>query len=64
MLVIHPPVEAFVINMPNIVKVVLLVFFSVVLVIDFIATVLAVLKIKKRIILISEASEELRIIFV
>lgn len=61
MLVIHPPVEAFVINMPNIVKVVLLAFFSVVLVIDFIATVLAVLKIKKRILLISEASEELRV---
>lgn len=60
MLVIHPTVNSFVVSVPNIIKIVILAFLSVVLTVDFIATVLAVLKIKKRIMLISEASDEIR----
>lgn len=60
MLTVHPMVSALVTGVPKIVKLMLLGIMTIVFVLDLVATILAVLKLKEKIRLVNEASEEIR----
>ncbi|MCQ2482024.1 MAG: hypothetical protein MJ153_00880 [Clostridia bacterium] len=60
MLAVHPVVSSFVVWVPTVIKLITLGVLSVVFILDIIATVLTVLKLKEKITLVEEASDELR----